>query len=130
MTNAQTARPGAITHERAPVTRYGVFAVTFGVIFAVAYLLVMSKGWQLFTYYPLTGEWTPLSQSATGPSAGPAMKWYGYVATSALVACATGLLVCLLPQKPLTRLWWAGLIWLVPMLAMMAVAYLIVVVGD
>ena len=110
-----------------------MFAITFGTIFAFVYGFVMNNGWQLFTYYPALGQWTALSHAPTvaaGTAAGPAMKWYGYVATCALVALVCGIIACLIPPKILQRVWWPGFIWLLPICAMIAVTYLIAVVGD
>lgn len=119
---ANSADPGALG-------KYPVFAITFGAVFSVFYLFVMNYSWQLFSYYPKAGQltfWT----STLPATAGPQMKWYGYVATCAIVSFIAGLIVCLLPTTLLRRIWWPGLIWLVPGLAMLAALYLILYVGD
>ena len=109
--------------------KYPLFAITFGAVFSVLYLFVMNYSWQLFSYYPQVGKfafWT----STLPATAGPQMKWYGYVATCAIVSFVAGLIVCLLPTNLLRRIWWPGLIWLVPGCAMLVALYLILVVGD
>jgi hypothetical protein len=124
MTTADMTKPRMVKQETTPSNRYGLFSITFGVVFAVIYLFVMSKGWQLFTYYPTKGTWLLFNQP---PIAGAkdAMKWYGYVATSGVVALVAGLIVCVIPEKILAKVWWSGLVWLVPLLAMVVVGYLV-----
>src|SRR5579862_866689 len=117
----------------ATLGRYPVFAITFGAVFAVFYLFVMNYGWQLFTYYPALGQWTWRAGPATvptGTAAPAAMKWYGYVAMTGIVAFVVGIVAALIPGNVLRRFWWPGLIWLVPICAMFVVLYLILVVGD
>jgi hypothetical protein len=128
MTASNTSKL-AMTDDKASIGAYPVFSITFGAIFCVFYLFVMNYGWQLFTYYPASGQWTLLNHPPVG-TAGPAMKWYGYVATSAVVSAIAGLLAVLIPHDLLKRFWWPGLIWAVPILAMIVLAVLIVYVGD
>lgn len=112
---------------------YPVFAITFGAIFSVVYLYVMTHSLQLFTYYPAVGQWTLLGHPATvaaGTAAPAAMKWYGYVATTGVVAFVAGLLASLIPLNVIRRIWWPNLIWVVPICAMITVLYLILVLGD
>ena len=130
MTMSGATKTGTTKPDAAQPAVYAVFAVTFGVVFSIAYLFVMDKSWQLFTYYPAVGQWTLFGHPATGPSPGPGMKWFGYVATCAIVAAVAGAVVSFIPEKLLTRVWWSGLVWLVPIVSMIVVGYLIVVVGD
>jgi hypothetical protein len=129
-----TAAPGkAQARDAGTLGRYPVFAISFGAIFSVVYLFVMNYSWQLFTYYPAMGQWTLFGHPATvpaGTAAPAAMKWYGFVATAAIVAFVVGLIASLIPENLLRRFWWPGLIWLVPTCAMLVVLYLILVVGD
>jgi hypothetical protein len=119
-----------ITKSDDTLDRYSVFAVTFGVIFCIFYLFVMNYGWQLFTYYPASNQWVLYGHPPAGASPGPAMKWYGYVASAALVAAVVGLVASMIPAQTLWRIWWPGLIWVVPILATIVLFYLIVAVGD
>jgi hypothetical protein len=130
MAHVDQSKPGAAMSEGTPSNRFGLFAITFGVVFSIFYLFVMNYGWQLFTYYPKVGQLTFLNHPPSGPSPGGPMKWYGYVATSGVVAFVVGLLICVIPEKVLAKFWWAGLIWLVPILATVVLLYLIIVVGD
>ena len=130
MTMSDTTKPGATQSDATTSSRYALFSITFGVVFAIAYLVVMKYGWQLFTYYPKVGQWTLLAHPATLPSPGPGMKWFGYVATTTIVATVAGLIVSLIPEKVLQRVWWSGMIWLVPIAAMCVVLYMILGEGD
>jgi hypothetical protein len=121
MTTSDVTKPGMTTSGR-----YPVFAITFGSVFAVVYLFVLNYSWQLFTYYPAVRQWTLFGH----PASGPAMKWYGFLATSAVVAAVAGLIVSSIPERLLNRVWWSGLIWLLPIGCIIALGYLIVVVGD
>ena len=123
------ARP-SMTKSDETLGRYAVFAITFGVIFCVFYLFVMNYSWQLFSYYPATNQWVLYGHPPAGASPGPAMKWYGYVATTAVVAAILGLVASLIPEQMLRRFWWRGLIWAVPILTTIVLFYLIVYVGD
>ena len=101
--------------------RFGVFAVTFAVVYAIAYYIVLVNNWPLFSYGPAVGEWTRFNH---GASDGPTMYWYGWIATSAIVAAVIGALVSVLPEH-MTRRLWPGLAWLVPLGAIAAVFHLL-----
>lgn len=119
----------AAKHD-AHLGRYPIFAITFGLVFSVLYLFVMAKGWPLFTYYPAVGKWVWLTHPAGVASPGPGMKWFGYVATTGIVSFVAGIIACIIPESVIKRIWWPGLIWVIPILAMFVVLYLIVVEGD
>jgi hypothetical protein len=123
MTHTGSTKPDPATG------RHPVFSITFGVIACIVYLFVMNYGWQLFTYYPATNTWV-LFNHPPGPGAGPAMKWYGYVATSLIIGGIAGLLASLIPESALRRFWWPGMIWLVPIVTTIVLFWLIVYVGD
>ncbi|MFZ0424982.1 MAG: hypothetical protein WAL80_19060 [Xanthobacteraceae bacterium] len=101
--------------------RFGVFAVTFAAVYAAVYYVVLTNNWPLFSYGPAVGEWTLFNHAA---SAGPTMYWYGWIATSAIIAAIAGLIVCYLPGSIGRRLW-SGLAWLVPLGSLAAIAHLL-----
>ena len=101
--------------------RFGVFAVTFAAVYAVVYYIVLVNNWPLFSYGPAVGEWTLFNH---GASDGPTMYWYGWIATSVIVAGVIGALVSLLPEQMSRRLW-SGLAWLVPLGAIAAIFHLL-----
>jgi len=101
--------------------RFGVFAVTFAAVYAAAYYVVLVNNWPLFSYGPAVRQWTLFNHAATD---GPTMYWYGWIATSAVVAAVSGVIVSLLPDR-LSRWLWSGLAWLVPLAAIAAIFHLL-----
>ena len=105
--------------------RYSNFAISFGEVFAIAYVIVLFYSYPLFTYYPAVNEWVMFSHAPTAASAGPAMKWFGYVAISTVIAAVAGLAILVVREDVLKRGWWPGFVWLLPTIAMLIVFYLI-----
>jgi hypothetical protein len=103
----------------------------FGIAFSIVYLMVMQFGWQLFTYYPTVNEFTLLNHAPTAAVHGPPMKWYGYVAMTAVVSTIIGWVSTFLPYptgqlgKTLRHF-----VWITPMIASVVLLYMIVVLGD
>lgn len=97
------------------------FATVFAVVFALVYVIAVEKNYALFTYHPITYSFGPGVQA---PGDGPAMYWFGWLATAGLSAAVAGLLACLLPQG-LTRRLWSGLSWLVPLGVLIAFGWLL-----
>jgi hypothetical protein len=66
--------------------RFAVFSLVSSVIYVLAY----DFNWPMFRYYPLVRQWTldPLPKVA-----GPAMLYYGWLATAALVGLAVAIIV-------------------------------------
>ncbi len=92
--------------------------VAFSLVFSLAYLVALSFDGALFRYYPLTGQFTWGHVSLT--DAGPAMAWYGLLATAAVAALPAALL---LPQATLAaRL--RNLLWVLPVVALLGSAWL------
>jgi len=84
----------------------------FMLAYSVAYAFVFFKDWPLFRYYPLHGDfnWGPRSQTGVGP----AMAWYGLMASAFIVALLVSLCV---PDRVLNRNLYRYL-WTTPLLAM------------
>ena len=105
------------------------FAFMFGTTFAILYVVALAKDIALLTVYPSLGIvlWgTHHPKDIVDPAMSflvPAMYWYGWVATAALGAFTFGLVAALLPGRWTLRIW-AGSVWLVPLLAMVACVYL------
>jgi hypothetical protein len=99
----------------------GVFTVVFAVVFAVVYLAAVWKNIALFTYHPVTGQ---LGAGVQRAGEGPAMYWYGWIATATLAGVASGLAACLVPER-LGRRLWSGWSWLVPLCVAVAFCYLL-----
>lgn len=100
---------------------FPVFAVVFAAAYAVAYLVCVDKNYALFTYHPAIYEF---GLGVQKPKDGPAMYWFGWIATSGAFAGAVALAACWLPQS-LTRRLWSGWSWAVPVAVMLVFCYLL-----
>ena len=80
----------------------------FSIAFIVFYAFAVDYNLALFTYHPQLHQFAFLVEA---PKAGPAMYWYGWIVSSALVAAAVALLSLIVPAKPQL---WSGFVWLVP----------------
>jgi len=94
--------------------RLRTFVLVFGVACAVLYVISDMARLPLFTYHPATGRidlgWVPAVRDE-----GPAMYWYGWIATSAIGAALLGGIAALLPER-VTRRIPLSLVWIVPLL--------------
>ena len=97
------------------------FGIVFSVVFAVAYVIVVEANYALFTYHPAVGEFGLWVQA---PKDGPAMYWYGWLATSGIIAFIAGAVAALLPENVARKLW-PGWAWVVPVVVMVAFCYLL-----
>jgi hypothetical protein len=90
-------------------SRFGAFALVFGICFAILYVVCDMASLPMFTYHPGTDRIDP-GFAPPRRDEGPAMYWYGWIATSALGASMLGLLAAALPEKirgkiPLALAW-------------------------
>ena len=97
------------------------FAIVFAVVFVLVYVVAVEANYALFTYHPASGEWGAGVQKARD---GPAMYWFGWLATSALAAAGAGAAATLLPGS-VTRRLWSGWAWIVPVGVMLVFCYLL-----
>jgi hypothetical protein len=86
--------------------------IIFSAAYAVLYLGAMYYNLALFTYYPAAKQFYPLVP-ATPQARGPAMFWYGWIATAALGALALSVLSLAVPARWEMRVW-PGWSWLAP----------------
>lgn len=93
----------------------GVFLVAF----CCAYAVVFSLDLPLFLYYPLSGDFSWVAVASEG--AGPAMAWYGLVASAGIVAAFAAVLV---PDRVGDRLL-RGYFWLAPVALMLVCVFLL-----
>lgn len=100
---------------------FSVFAVVFAAVYAVMYVIAMEKNYALFTYHPALEKFGFLVQK---PEEGPAMYWYGWIATAGIVALAAGLLACAIPERAQRRLW-SGWAWTIPLSVIVVLGYLL-----
>ena len=78
-----------------------VFALVFGIAYAVIYVICTEVNLPLLTYHPAIGEVGILWQPS---KSGPAMYWYGWMLTSALGALAVAFIAIAIPEAWLQRL--------------------------
>ena len=97
------------------------FAIAFSVVYTIAYLICVESNYALFTYHPALGEFGLGVQRAKD---GPAMYWYGWMATSGIIAAIGGGLAMLLPEPVARRLWPAST-WIVALATMVAFCWLL-----
>jgi hypothetical protein len=90
-------------------------------VYALVYALAVWQNYALFTYHPALNEF---GFGVQKPKDGPAMYWYGWLATAGIAASIAGFAACLVPDTAARRLW-PGLAWLVPLCAMLFFAWLL-----
>jgi hypothetical protein len=119
--STSSPRTKAATSSLARSARFRTFAVAFGIAVPVTYFLCEWFNLPLFTFHPATNRiefwWAP-ARSGEGPT----MYWYGWTMLSLLVGTAVGLVATLLPES-VTRKIPLSLIWLLPILALIPLAY-------
>lgn len=82
----------------------------FSAVFVIFYALSVEFNLALFTYHPQLKRFAFLVEP---PKAGPAMYWYGWIATSTLGALLLSIIALMLPRQLTARVW-SELVWLVP----------------
>jgi hypothetical protein len=101
---------------------FGTFAIVFAIVYPIVYIVSVELNLASFTYHSALGQW------ALGPSKpinGPAMYWYGWMFTSAVVAAIIGGIAAYLPAS-LTQKLPAATAWLVPGAAMVVAVDLMI----
>jgi hypothetical protein len=119
------ADPGTATREKKTSSLASPSLGTFTIVFAIAapiiYVVSELANLPLFTYHPGTGR-IDFGWAAPRANEGPAMYWYGWIATMLISSALLGALTSrFLPglggKLPLF------LIWLLPLLALPILAY-------
>ena len=101
--------------------RFEIFAIVFAVVAPVVYVIAVDRNYALITYHPMTYTFGFGPQQ---PGDGPAMYWFGWMATAALSGAAAGAIASLLPAA-LTRFVRPAMAWVVPAGVIAAFAYLL-----
>ena len=107
--------------QRAASERRRTFALVFGVSFAVLYVVCDMAALPMFTYHPGSDR-IELGFTRARPDEGPAMYWYGWIATSAIGASLLGLAAALLPEQVGRKIPLA-LAWIVPIVLLPVLIY-------
>jgi hypothetical protein len=102
-------------------SRWGTFTLVFGIFFAILYVICDIAALPLFTYHPGTDR-IDLGYAPARRDEGPAMYWYGWLASSSLGAAIMGGIVSLLPEKIRSKIPLA-LAWVVPLLLLPVLIY-------
>ncbi|MBN8965494.1 MAG: hypothetical protein J0H89_08980 [Rhizobiales bacterium] len=102
--------------------RFGVFAITFAVAYAIIYVIATEVNLALFTYHSALGEF---GFGPNKPRNGPAMYWFGWIATSTICALVVGAIVAYLPDS-VTRRLSPTLAWVAPLGAIVVTAGLMI----
>ena len=105
----------------AAISRFGTFALVFGISFAILYVVCDMAALPMFTYHPATDRIDP-GFARPRRDEGPAMYWYGWIATSALGASILGALAALLPEK-IRSIFPLALCWIVPVVLLPLLIY-------
>jgi hypothetical protein len=106
---------------KAASSRFGTFALVFGISFAVLYVVCDMASLPMFTYHPGT-ERFDLGFAPPRRDEGPAMYWYGWIANSALGASILGLAAAALPEKIRGKIPFA-LAWIAPVVLLPVLIY-------
>lgn len=104
-----------------PPRSSSAFAIAFAVVYAVVYVVAVEMNYALVTYHPALGEF---ALGVQPPRDGPAMYWYGWLATAGISATVAGLLARLLPESLAQRLW-PGWTWVTALAVMLVFCYLL-----
>src|SRR5580704_750003 len=109
MTQALDALDVGFPHATSPakgassagtMSRFGTFAITFGISFALYYTVFERLNWPLFTYHPVSGAlefWKQMEGK------GPPMFWYGWLVLAGFAALVTSVIATAVPGGLLRR---------------------------
>jgi len=93
-----TGAPTSATQTKA--SKFGTFAITFGIAFPLLYTAFERLNWPLFTYHPVLGNVDFWRQPA---GVGPPMFWYGWIVLAAISAFMVGGMATIIPGQWLRR---------------------------
>jgi hypothetical protein len=100
-----------------------IFTIAFSVGFALLYVLSVEYNWALFTYHAASEEFGPLVQKPK--DGGPAMYWYGWLATSAIGAFLIALVAASIARGGTRLRAGCNLSWGIPLVVMVAFVYIL-----
>jgi hypothetical protein len=92
--------PAKGTSSAGTMSRFGTFAITFGISFALYYTVFERLNWPLFTYHPVSGAlefWKQMEGK------GPPMFWYGWLVLAGMAALVTSAIATAVPGGILRR---------------------------
>jgi hypothetical protein len=87
--------PASATQTR---TKFGTFAITFGIAFALLYTVFERLNWPFFTYLPRVSR-VEFWMYRSSPAESPPMYWYGWIVLAVAAACLVGLIATIVPDR-------------------------------
>jgi hypothetical protein len=115
-------RPAAAsTQSLAKSATFRTFATVFAIATPIVYTICEMRNWPLFTYHPGTNK-VDLGWAAAVKDEGPAMYWYGWTATTLIVAGILGALATMLPENVAKKIP-LSLTWIAPLAAVPVLIY-------
>jgi hypothetical protein len=104
LSQGDMARTAGALASAAPTTatKFGTFAIAFGIAFALLYTVFERLNWPLFTYMPVGGKvefWKYVPRRGEGPP----MYWYGWLVLSVAGALAIGWFATMVSAQWLRR---------------------------
>jgi len=84
------------------LSKFGVFAITFGIAFTILYTICVWRNWPAFTYHPAVNK-LDLGWNPGRSGEGPAMHWYGWLLVSAAGAFVLGWIATIISSQWLHR---------------------------
>lgn len=120
-TTATSASRMQTPSSLAASAKFKTFATIFSITGPVVYCAVQYFNYPLFTFHPATDRivW---GYEAARSGEGPNMLWYGWSATTILIAAALGGIAMMLPVR-VTSKTPLSLVWIFPVLAIPYVIY-------
>ena len=120
-TTATSASRTQTPSSLAASTKFKTFATIFSITGPVVYCAVQYFNYPLFTFHPATDRivW---GYEAARSGEGPNMLWYGWSATTILIAAALGVIAMMLPVRVTSKIP-LSLVWIFPVLAIPYVIY-------
>ncbi len=121
MTAGTASRTSPAASSLAASSKFKAFATVFSITGPVIYCLIQYFNYPLFTFHPATDRivW---GYEAARSVEGPNMLWYGWSATTILIAGALGIIAMLLPQRVISKIP-LSLVWILPVLSIPYVIY-------
>jgi hypothetical protein len=121
-TTTNTTAPSAtVSSSLASSAAFRTFATVFAIATPIIYTICEMRNWPLFTYHPGTNR-VDLFWAAAIKDEGPAMYWYGWIATTLIGAAILGTLATMVPEK-MTKSIPLSLVWIVPLAAIPILVY-------
>jgi hypothetical protein len=121
MSTTTDVRSPAQPWSLATSAAFRTFAVVMAITTPVIYVLCEMQNWPLFTYHPASNriDWL---YAPPVRNEGPAMHWYGWIATTMIASTILGILAMLLPER-ITKRIPLPLVWIMPLAAVLVLIY-------